>query len=151
MKVIKVDKDSRELLSELLNDLEKDTVIYLARFPEPIGELRYRDMLKKMFLSTGKCLAIVWLVFENNIRKIYSFLISAELKEGEVNDILELSGYVSGSLIEEINDEKIYKQYRETRYLNGKEILFYLEEVGNKYRDREIKATIKSALKQEVG
>jgi hypothetical protein len=58
---------------------------------------------------------------------------------------------VSGSLIEEINDEKIYKQYKETRYLNGKEILFYLEEVGNKYRDREIKATIKSALKQEVG
>ena len=151
MKVEYINKDSRELLYELIKDLQSDSIIYLARFPEPIGEMRYRDVLKKMFLDTGRCLAIVWLFFEEGVKKIYSFLIQTNLKEGNLDDILKLTGNVSGILIEETFSDRIYKVYKDAPFMDGKEILYYLEEVGNKYREREIKATLKIALKHDLG
>jgi hypothetical protein len=151
MKIYKENKDSRELLKQLLEDLDNDDVIYLRRFPEPVGEFRYRDLLKKMYFEIGSCLAVVWLFFEDGRIKIYSFLIEANLEEGEVKNITAINGFVQGKLIEEKGSMKEIVIFEKSYFNKGEEILHYLEEVGNKYRDREIKATLKNALKEEIG
>ena len=148
MKIIKESKDARYLLNELLEDLSKDTIIFLKRFPEPIGELRYRDILKKMYLETGSCLATVWLFFEDGLTKIYTFYVNTDLNEGEVDTIAKLRGYVEGKLIEEKDSYKKMILFEKAKFSNGEEILKYLDEVGNKYREREIKATLKGSLKE---
>jgi len=149
MKVIKVEKEAWDIFFELLEDLSKENLTYMNRFPEPIGEIRYRDLLKRAFIETGKCLAIIWLIFDDGIRKTYLFLIEAEFSEGEFSDILSLPGKTTAYVIEEKGDEKIVKLYAPSRFNNGNEILRYLELVGNKYREKEIHITMKNALRED--
>jgi hypothetical protein len=150
MKAIKVEKEAWDLFFELLDDLANNNLSYMNRYPEPVGEMRYRDILKKAFLDTGKCLAIIWLIFENGLKKTYSFLIEADIEEGEFSNIAALPGKVRANVIEELGDEKTIKIYRESKFSNGNEIVRYLELVGNKYRERELYITMKNALKEEL-
>ncbi|HLI46791.1 MAG TPA: hypothetical protein VKU94_06310 [Geobacterales bacterium] len=150
MKIVKVSKEAWDLFFELLDDLSKENLAYMNRFPEPVGEMRYRDLLKKAFVETGKCHAIIWLVFDNGIKKTYSFLIEAELKEGEYSDIIALPGKTSAYVIEEKENDKTIMLYNQSSFSNGNEILRYLELVGNKYRDREIYITMKNVLKEDL-
>ncbi|MDT7892211.1 MAG: hypothetical protein RQ952_05710 [Thermoproteota archaeon] len=150
MKAIKVEKEAWDLFFELLDDLANNNLSYMNRYPEPVGEMRYRDVLKKAFLDTGKCLAIIWLIFENGLKKTYSFLIEADIEEGEFSNIAALPGKVRANVIEELGDEKTIKIYRESKFSNGNEIVRYLELVGNKYRERELYITMKNALKEEL-
>lgn len=150
MRAIKVEKEAWDLFLELLNDLASNNLSYMNRYPEPIGEMRYRDVLKKAFLDTGKCLAIIWLIFDNGLKKTYSFLIEADINEGEFSNIAALPGRVRANLIEELGDDKTIKIYRESKFSNGNEIVRYLELVGNKYRERELYITMKKALKEEL-
>ncbi len=149
MKIVKVEKEAWDSFLELLGDLENEKLTSMNRFPEPVGELRYRDLLKKAFIETGRCLAIIWLYFNSSLKKTFSFLIEADLKEGELKDILSLPGKVKSVVVEEFKDERIMKIYNESRFMNGNEIIKYLEIVGDKYRDRELYVTLKNALKEE--
>ncbi len=149
MKIVKVEKSAWESFLELLSDLENEKLTYMNRFPEPVGEVRYRDLLKKSFIETGRCLAIIWLYFNSELKKTYSFLIMADLKEGELKDITSLPGKVSSIVVEEFKDEKIIKIYNESSFANGDEIIKYLEIVGDKYRNRELYVTLKNILKEE--
>lgn len=150
MKVVREKKDARYLLKMLFEDLSKDSIVFLKRSPEPIGESRYRDVLKKLYLETGSCLATVWIFFEDGLTKIYSFYINTDLEEGEFDNILTLKGTVEGKLIEEKDSLKKITIFEKATFENGEEILKYLDDVGNKYREREIKATLRSALKGEI-
>jgi hypothetical protein len=57
---------------------------------------------------------------------------------------------VEGKLIEEKDSYKKMILFEKAKFSNGEEILKYLDEVGNKYREREIKATLKGSLKEEI-
>ncbi len=103
-----------------------------------------------MYLETGSCLATVWLFFEDGLTKIYTFYVNTDLNEGEVDTIAKLRGYVEGKLIEEKDSYKKMILFEKAKFSNGEEILKYLDEVGNKYREREIKATLKGSLKEEI-
>lgn len=150
MKVVKSNKEAWDLFFEMLNDLSSEQLEYMSRFPEPTGELRYRDLLKKAYLETGRCLAIIWLSFESGLKKTFVFSIEAELKEGEYKGLESLPGKVRASLIEEMKGDRTIKVYNESTYNNGDEIIRYLELVGNKYRERELYVTMKNVLKEEM-
>lgn len=148
MKVVALKKEAWDSFLELLKDLESDNLVFMSRFPEPVGEMRYRDLLKKAYIETGRCLAIIWLSFDSGLSKTYSFLIEADLREGEFKDILALPGEVNTTVVEDLGGERIVKIYKNSSFMNGNEIIRYFEVVGNKYREREIYVTLKNALKE---
>ena len=148
MRVVETGKTVNDLLNMLLGDLDRDDLIGLARLPRPKAHERYRDILKRIYGRAGVCTAIVWLEFEDGLRRMYVFNIKAKVTE-DARSYYDAGVLVEGWLIERRNNEMTHYIYAPIEFRSSGEVLPMFDSVGDKYRGAEVRATIHRAIEEE--
>ncbi len=111
MKVIKADKDTRALLAELSSTFKRNSVVGLARLPEPRADQKYRDVLRKVFNLAGSVEPVVMVELDNGDKMVYAFNIEADPKDGEHMEKAKVK--VKGKLIKHSNENSEIIYYKE--------------------------------------
>jgi len=138
MKVIKSDKDTKNLIAELRATFSRDDVIGLARLPEPRADQKYRDVLRKVFNLAGSVEPVVLVELENGDKLIYVFYIEAEAVDGE--NIESAKVRVRGKLIKYSNGDSQMIYYRETVMKNAEEGFREINQLADEYEEAYARA-----------
>jgi hypothetical protein len=147
MQVIQTNKSASELVDLLINDLNRDDIIGLARIPEPRIEEKYREVLKRVYESVGMCMASVWIEFSDGLKKFYVFLIRANVKDGMEN-YLSNGGTVEGYLVETKDNKITHTIYKTFSFSHVSEAFAKFDEVGDRYRKVETRVVMRRALEK---
>lgn len=110
---------AKALLKGLQDELKDKRVVGLARLPEPRVGIKYRDIVYRIYTLTGIVHPVVLVELENGEKKVYSFIVESELKNG--GDFLRSPVLVSGRLIVYRNSGAEVTVYRRYRYRSAEE------------------------------
>jgi len=144
MKIVKEDKDVTEMIEELLNDLLNPAALRaISRMPEPKGGLRYRNILKRLFLSLGSFQAAVIIQFKDGLRKYYVFFAKALVSE-KAADFIECPIEAWGYIVEKKNGQVIYREFKKATMDDVDTLYRLISEVGDKFRWSDLEIYLKS-------
>jgi len=140
-----VDKDPLHLVKQLAMDLKREDLRDISRIPEPRVFERYRDVLKKMYESMGICLPVVLIQFDDGTRRYYVFVVKAKI-EDEATSYFDSEGTVDAYMVESGLKGVSQYEYRSLKFERAAEVLQMFDEVGDKFRDAELRLVVKKAV-----
>ncbi len=142
---VEAESDVEGLLEKLSSDLQCGRLTKLARLPQPKIGVRYRDLLRNLYRSSGTAQATIWLEMEDGAKRIYIFLIKADVK-GPVSSLLEAPAMVSGYMLDLKGDNIEYVKYSPRGYPSAAELFQRIENMASLYRLSEDRLLKEKAL-----
>lgn len=150
IRIIEEKDDIIRMINELTSDLSNtENLRAISRIPEPRGGLRYREILKRLYISLGSFQASVVIEFKNGLRRHYVFLVRAIPEEGKVSFAdcqIEANGYVVDKTPE---NEVLYRIFKTTRISGINELYKMISEVGDKFRWSDIEIYLKRVMEYD--
>lgn len=144
MKIIKENRSVIEMIDELLNDLlNPGDLRAISRMPEPKGGFRYRNILKRLFLSLGSFQAIVVIQFKNGLKKYYVFFVKAIVSE-DAKDFIDCPVEAWGYIVERKDSNITYREFDKDTLTDVEKLYQLISEVGDKFRWSDLEIYLKS-------
>lgn len=145
------DMDVLNMLDMLMEDLSDPASLRaISRVPEPRGGMRYREVLKRLYLSLGLFHASVIIEFKDGRRRYYTFIAKAVPNE-KANDFTECEVEATGFIIERYGDDQVtYRVFRKSSLSDIKELYKLISDVGDKYRWSDIEIYLKKIMEYDT-
>jgi len=150
LEIIHEEKDIMGMVGELTNDLsDPEQLRAISRVPEPKAGLRYREILRKLYISLGSFQASVIIEFKDGLRKHYVFIVKAIPDESK-ESIAECRVYAEGYILEKKPNRGVtYRIFKSATLSSVDELYKIISEVGDKFRWSDIKIYLKKIMEYD--